>query len=254
MTPKKPKSELELFQSHLDQILNHEQPLYKLAHQIDWKVFEDEFGQLYHPGKGRPGLPIRLMVGLNFLKHAFDESDESVVERLLENPYWQHFCGFEYFQHYLPLDPTSLVKWRKRVGPKGLEKLLSETIEVAKRQKLIQRRDLDKVNVDTTVQEKAIAFPTDARLYHKMRVRLMREARKRGIPLRQSHQRLGKKALARQGRYGHARQMRRAARETRKLKTYLGGSCATSDGRLHREITGSAAAGSFPKMEGNPVK
>ena len=103
-----------------------------------------------------------------------------------------------------------------------MEKLFAETIEVAKRQKLIQRGHLDKVNADTTVQEKAIAFPTDARLYQKMRVRLVREADRRGIKLRQSFPRLGKKALAQQGRYSHARQMKRAARETRRLKTYLG--------------------------------
>ena len=222
MTPKKPKTELELFQSHLDQNLDQEHSLYKLSHQIDWKVFEDEFGVLYSPGQGRPGLPIRLMVGLHYLKHAFDESDESVVERFVENPYWQYFCGFEYFQHQLPLDDTSLVKFRNRIGAKGMEKLFAETIEVAKRQKLIQRGHLDKVNADTTVQEKAIAFPTDARLYHKMRVRLVREADQREIKLRQSFPRLGKKALAQQGRYSHARQMKRAAKETRRLKTYLG--------------------------------
>lgn len=222
MKPKKSKSELELFQSHLDQILDPDHPLYKLSHQLDWKVFEQEFGRFYNPKVGRPGLPIRLVVGLHYLKHAFDESDESVVMRLLENPYWQYFCGFEYFQHRLPLDPTSLVKWRKRVGTKGIEKLFAETIETAKRQKLIKRNHLEKVNVDTTVQEKAIAFPTDARLYHKMRARLVREAKKRGIALRQSHERLGKKALARQGRYAHARQGKRAARQTRFLKTYLG--------------------------------
>ncbi len=222
MKPKIPKSELELFQSHLDQILDHAQPLYKLSHQIEWKVFEDEFGAFYSPSKGRPGLPIRLMVGLHYLKHTFDESDESVLERFLENPYWQYFCGCEYFQHKLPLDDTSLVKFRNRIGPKGLEKLFAETIEVAKRQNLIERGHLDKVNADTTVQEKAIAFPTDARLYQKMRLRLVREADKRGIKLRQSYPRLGKKALARQGRYSHARQGKRAARETRRLKTYLG--------------------------------
>lgn len=235
MRPKKPSSELELYQSHLEQILDHGHVLFQLAHQIDWAVFEQEFGALYHPRRGRPGLPIRLMVGCHYLKHVFDESDESVVARLLENPYWQYFCGFEYFQHDLPLDPTSLVKWRKRVGPEGMNTLLGETIETAKRQKLIKRKHLDKVNVDTTVQEKAIAFPTDARLYHKMRVRLVREAKKRGIVLRQSHERLGKKALARQGRYAHARQGRRAAKQTRLLRTYLG--------RVMRDIRRKASAG-----------
>ena len=87
MKPKKPKSELELFQSHLDQILDHDQPLYKLSHRINRSAFAAEFGALYSPEKGRPGLPIRLMVGLHYLKHTFDESDESVVEKFLQNPY-----------------------------------------------------------------------------------------------------------------------------------------------------------------------
>ena len=235
MRPKKPSSELELFQAHLDQILDHDNPLFKLAGQIDWPVFEDEFGPLYHPGKGRPGLPIRLLVGLHYLKHAFDESDEPVAARFLENPYWQHFRGFEYFQHRFPLHPTLLVKWRKRVGKAGMEKLLGETIETAKREKLIKRNHLDKVNVDTTVQEKAIAFPTGARLYQKMRLCLVREAGKRQIKLRQSFPRLGKRALARQGRYAHARQMKRAAKETRRLKTCLG--------RVLRDIARQAPSG-----------
>ena len=120
------------------------------------------------------------------------------------------------------MDPSSLVRWRKRVGASGIEKLLAESIETAQRSKLLKRNDVARVNVDTTVQEKAIAFPTDARLYEKMRKRLVREAGERGVELRQSYARLGKRALAKQGRYGHAKQMKRARRETRRLKTYLG--------------------------------
>lgn len=225
MQPKKTgrdQSEFDLFRSRLEQILNRKHPLYVLAGQIDWSYFEQEFGSLYVPNVGRPGLPIRLMVGLHYLKHAFNESDESVVERFLENPYWQYFCGGEYFEHELPLDPTSLVKWRQRVGEHGMEKLLRESIETAKRGKLLNRTHLRRVNVDTTVQEKAIAFPTDARLYHKMRKTLVSKAKERGIALRQSYERVGKRALQRQGNYSHARQKQRAARQTRRLKTYLG--------------------------------
>ena len=128
MTPKKPKTELELFQSHLDQILDREIPFTSFPAKSNGEVFEHEFGALYSPGQGRPGPPIRLMVGLHYLKHAFDESDESVVERFVENPCRQYFCGFEYFQHQLPLDDTSLVKFRNRIGAKGMEKLSAETI------------------------------------------------------------------------------------------------------------------------------
>jgi IS5 family transposase len=215
-------SQGDLFRAHLDQILSREHPLYVLANQIEWSVFEREFGPLYVENFGRPGLAIRLVVGLHYLKYAYDESDESVVERFLENPYWQYFCGFEYFEHECPLDPSSLVRWRKRVGSQGMERLLKETVETAKRKSLLKVRHVERVNVDTTVQEKAVAFPTDARLYHKMRRVLVRVAKREGIELRQSFERLSKKALWRQGRYSHARQMKRAKRETKKLRVYLG--------------------------------
>jgi IS5 family transposase len=223
MKPKKPKhqDQADLFRSRLDQILDHKHPLFVLSDQIDWTVFENKFGKLY-ADRGRPALPTRLMVGLHYLKHAFDESDESVVARLLENPYWQYFCGFEFFLHRLPLDPSSLVRWRKRIGPKQMEQLLTETLETAKREEHLTEQHMERVNVDTTVQEKAIAYPTDARLYHKARVLLVKAAKKRGIPLRQSYLRLGKRALLMSGRYAHARQMRRARAEQKKVKNYLG--------------------------------
>ena len=212
----------DLFRSRLDQILNRKHPLFMLAKKIDWQFFDKEFGQLFVENFGRPGLPTRLIVGLHYFKHAFNESDESVAGRFLENPDWQYFCGFEYFQHELPLDPSSLVRWRKRLGPDRLEKLLTETLETAKRGKLLTEKHAEHVNVDTTVQEKAIAFPTDARLYHKARHALVKAAKERGIELRQSFERLGKRALIKQGRYSHARQLKRARQETRKLKVFLG--------------------------------
>lgn len=216
------KTQEDLFRTRLDQILNKTHPIFQLAQSIDWTTFEEEFGGLFVSDTGRPGLPTRLMVGLHYLKHLYDASDEGVVEMFLENPYWQYFCGFEYFQHEFPCDPTSLVKWRKRVGSKGMAKLLQETLETAKRRGVLRQSELKRVNVDTTVQEKAIQFPTDARLYHKMRKTLVREAQARGIELRQSYSRLSKRALMKQGQYAHAQQMKRARKETRKLKVYLG--------------------------------
>ncbi len=224
MKPKapQPSRQDDLFRSRLDQILNRKHPVFVLANQIDWKVFDNKFGPLYSEKKGRPGKPTRLMVGLHYLKHAFNESDESVVAGLLENPYWQYFCGFEFFIHQLPVDPTSMTRWRQRIGPKEMEQLLSETLATAKREEYLTERHMERVNVDTTVQEKAIAYPTDSRLYHKARVLLVKAARDRGIPLRQSYLRLGKKALIMNGRYAHARQMKRAKKEQKKLKNYLG--------------------------------
>lgn len=162
------------------------------------------------------------MIGLHYLKYLFDESDESVVAKFVENPYWQHFCGCLYFEHELPCHPTSLVKWRRRLGTTGIEKLLTETLSTAKRERALTDSEIKRVNVDTTVQAKAIAFPTDARLYHKARRALVRAATKAGINLRQTYVRVGKHALARQGRYAQAKQMKRARRETKRLRLYLG--------------------------------
>jgi IS5 family transposase len=152
----------------------------------------------------------------------FNESDESVVERWVENPYWQFFCGYEYMQHECPIHPTTMVKWRQRVGAEQLEAMLTETLEMAVRGGHVTKHQLSKVTADTTVQEKAVAYPTDARLYQKARCRLVTLAAKHGIKLWQSYERVGKYEFIRQSRYANAQQFRRAAKCTRKLRTYLG--------------------------------
>jgi len=222
MKPKRPTPQRDLFGVHLSELLNPEHPLYILAEQIDWQQFDAVIDQCYADELGRPGVNTRLMVGLMYLKYAFNESDESVVARWVENPYWQFFCGCQYMQHELPIDPSMMSKWRKRVGADRLQKLLEVTISTGLAMKAIQPKELDRVNVDTTVQEKAIAFPTDARLYHKMRLALVRRAQALRIDLRQSYRFVGKRTLFKQHRYAHARQMKRAAKMTRKLKTLLG--------------------------------
>jgi IS5 family transposase len=177
---------------------------------------------LLQPGSGGTGQAIRLLVGLHYLKHTFNESDESVVERWVENPYWQDFCGFETMQHELPLHPTSLTKWRQRVGAERLQELLAETLATALREKHVTPRELSRVNVDTTVQEKNITYPTDSKLLYRAIVKLGQAAKKRGIKLRQTYVRVAKRASIRTGRYAHARQFKRMRRELRKLRTWLG--------------------------------
>ncbi|HEX3523241.1 MAG TPA: IS5 family transposase [Stellaceae bacterium] len=211
----------DLFRARLLNIIDPRHALVRLAALIDWQRFEIAFGPLYAE-VGRPGKPTRLMVGLHLLKHLHNLSDEVVCERWIENPYYQHFCGFAYFQHALPIDRSSLTRWRERIGPAGMEVLLAATVEAGLEAGAVAENDLKRVTVDTTVQPKAVAHPSDARLYHRGREILVRLAKKHGLALRQSYRRLGKRALRKAGAYLHARQNNRAKREIRRLKTYLG--------------------------------
>lgn len=195
MRPKRQNSQAMLFTSRLQQMLNDRHPLYKLANIIDWSEFDNAFGKLYDPGFGRPAKPTRLMVGLHYLKYTYNLSDEAVVETWIENPYWQYFCGEQYFQHELPIEPTSMTKWRNRIKDAGMEKLLEQTISAGLKTGILKQHQLKKLVVDTTVQEKAIAFPTDARLYHKMRLKLVKKAQQCGVELRQSYHRVAKGPL-----------------------------------------------------------
>ncbi len=110
MKPKTPDNHPDLYRAQLSQILKMSHPLCRLANEINWSRIEDKIDVVYSIGCGHPALPIRLLASLHYLKYTFDESDESVVERWVENPYWQYFCGYEQLQHDLPLHPTTLVK------------------------------------------------------------------------------------------------------------------------------------------------
>lgn len=215
-------SQLQLFQAQFEQLLNHDHPLYVLAGQIDWERFDAALADCYSPDQGAPAKAVRLVVGLHYLKHTFNESDESVVDRWVENPYWQYFCGFETMQHQWPLHPTSLTKWRQRVGAEKLTELLTETLALAVRERHVTEQELAQVNVDTTVQEKNITYPTDSKLLHKAIVKLGEAAKKRGVKLRQTYVRVAKKASIQAGRYAHAKQFKRMRRELKRLRTYLG--------------------------------
>ncbi|MDY6960085.1 MAG: transposase [Halobacteriota archaeon] len=133
----------------LKEQLNPEHELVKLSKLIDWEKLEVEFRQPERSEGGRRRLRTRLMVGLHYLKAMYDESDESVVSKWVENPYWQYFCGESEFQHKFPCHPTSMTKWRKRVGVEGVEKLLKEVLSTAMRSKALKASEIEKVNVDT---------------------------------------------------------------------------------------------------------
>jgi len=211
-----------LFRTELSKIINPGHPMVRLAKAVNWDRLDEVFGRTYCPDNGRPGISTRLMVALHYLKYTFNLSDEDVVEGWVENPYWQYLSGMKYFEHKAPLDPSSMTRWRKRIKESGAEELLKETISAGLRLKAIKKSQLKRVNVDTTVQEKFIRFPTDARLYDRARLTLVKLAKGRGINLRQNYNRLSRKELIKQSRYARARQMRRAARCTKRLRTWLG--------------------------------
>jgi len=214
--------EQDLFRARLDQIIDMKHALVKLARTIDWRFLESRFGEVYREGAGQPPLPTRLMAGLAILKHTYDVSDEVLCERWIENPYFQFFCGEEFFQHELPFDRSSLTRWRQRMGEDRLQALLQESLAVAVKTEAMKPSDLARVIVDTTVQPKNITFPTDAKLLNRAREVLVRVANAFGIELRQTYRRVGKFALIKHQRYAHAKQFNRANRALRKLKTYLG--------------------------------
>jgi IS5 family transposase len=212
----------DLLRSRLDQILNLAHPLVKLAGTIDWRFLEERLGEVYDDDPGRPPLPTRLMAGLAILKSMHNLSDEGLCERWVENPYYQLFCGEEFFQHRLPFDRTSLTRWRLRMGEERLMALLQESLAAATRTGAAKPADFRAVIVDTTVQEKAITFPTDAKLMHRALGRLVKLAKKHGIVLRQSYVRVSKFALIKHQRYAHAKQFKRANRALKRLRTMLG--------------------------------
>ena len=212
----------EMFQVDLEQLIDMSHPLVRLGDVIDWQGFEQTLGSTYHPSRGAPGISTRLMVALHYLKYEHDLSDEDVVALWVENPYWQQFSGMRHFQHRMPIDPSSMTRWRKRLGDAGAEQMLRATIEAGIQMRVIRPAELKRVNVDTTVETKAIRFPTDARLYQRMCERLVKVARAEGLTIKQSYKHVSRRLLMQSSRYAHAHQMKRARACTRKLKTQLG--------------------------------
>ena len=146
---KTPASAHDLFRSRLENIINMRHELVRLAGRIEWSFFDQAY-EAFYAEAGRPGIPTRLMVGLHILKHMFDLSDEGVCERWVYDPYFQYFCGEAYFQHELPIDRSSMTRWRERIGPEGLEKVFQESLGVEHRTGALRTQEPRRVTVDTT--------------------------------------------------------------------------------------------------------
>ena len=216
----KPKASNETqlsFYSSFEEQLNHQHPLYVLSKRIHWKEFDETFGKHYSDKMGRPGKPIRLMVGLLILKHVRNLSDESVVEQWSENVYYQYFCGEKCFATGAPCEASDLVHFRHRIGAEGVELILKESIRVNGKD-----GEEEEVTIDTTVQEKNITFPTDSKLHQKIIKKCQNIANKEEVDLRQSYSRTVKK-LRYQLRFHRSKQQQKKARKaTKKIKTIAG--------------------------------
>lgn len=209
-------------------MLDQRQRLYRLAQEIDWEYFEKEFGSLYSE-MGRPAKPIRLMVGLTLLKYIENLSDEGVVERWVRDPYYQYFCGEQFFQWSMPCDPTDFVYFRKRIGEAGAQKILKASLDLH-----AEQIGEEEVVADTTVQEKNITFPTDTKLRVKVIERLWKMADESGVQYSHSYKQTVPRLLARlRTRSNRLVSERRKARK--RLKTLAG--------RLLREYQRKAVDG-----------
>ncbi len=236
----------DFFRARLDHMIDLGQPLAVLASHMPWQALEarvaqtfsrrartgeplpdlDLFGEQVQrrnrpSNAGRPRVPLRTMIALLYLKHAFNLSDEAVVERWSETPRWQFFSGLAYYEERLPCDATTLVKFRRLLGEEGCEELLAQTINQAVSMKLIPTAALATVVVDSTVQEKAVAHPNDARLLEVARHKLVQTAKAAGVVLKQSFAKEGKALRFKAARYAHARQFKRLSKTVKRQRTIV---------------------------------
>ncbi|MCK4360218.1 MAG: IS5 family transposase [Bacteroidales bacterium] len=210
--------QLNIFKIPLNQFINLDHQLCLLSKKIDWDKVEEDFSQYYCADNGRPSIPIRKIVGVILLMRTYNQSDENVVERWKENPYWQYFCGETYFQYQQPFDPTELIKFRQRIGESGAEKILSLSINLFVKKEIEEKEVL----IDTTVQEKNITFPTDTKLQKKIIEKCRKIADNEGIILRQSYKRILKQLMIDQRFREHPKRRKKANAAARKIKTIAG--------------------------------
>ena len=210
--------QLEIFKIPLVRFIQENHELCLLSKKVDWDSLEEDLSIYYTLDNGRPSIPIRKVVGVLLLRRMFNASDERAVEIWKENPYWQYFCGEVYFQHEYPFDPTELIKFRKRIGSEGAERILKLSVD------LFEKKEIEEKTVlfDTTVQEKNITYPTDAKLQKKIIEKCRSIAKDENIILRQSYKRILKQLMINQRFRSHPKRKKKALASARKIRTITG--------------------------------
>jgi len=238
----------DFFRSRIDAMIDLHDPLAVLAQRMSWPQIEQALASKFErenragqsieghdllgptvalvgagrSNAGRPKLPLRLMASLLYLKHSFNLSDEELCVRWSENIVWQFFSGQDYYEHRLPCDATQIGRFRRDIGEDGLEQLLKATIDAAVAMKALKPEALERVIVDTTVQDKAIAHPVDSRLLEIARHKVVSAAKRAGIILKQTFAMEGKQLRRKAGGYAHAKQFRRLKKTVKRQRTILG--------------------------------
>lgn len=258
----------DFFRARLDQMIDLRHPLAALAQRLPWDQIEaalaPAFARRNREGRvvtgedlfgptlavagagvstaGRPRLPIRLMASLLYLKHAFNLSDEELVERWAENVVWQYFSGMEYYEPRLPCDATQVGRFRTAIGEAGVEELLKATLDTAVATQAVRPAEFERIIVDSTVQEKAIAHPTDSRLLEIARHKVVQAAKQAGIALKQTFVKEGKALRRKAGGYAHAKQFKRLKKVVKRQRTILGILLREVERKLATATSVSAAA------------
>ena len=207
---------------------NH--PLLALARAFDWDSLEQEFKPLYK-NSGRKAKPIRLMCGLLILKQLYNLSDEALVEEWLMNVYFQVFCGETEFQIQRPCDASELSVFRKRIGEQGCEKIFALSVALHG-----DKAEDDTVYVDTTVQEKAITYPTDIKLAIKVINRVNKLAKVFGVKQRRTYVKEVKQLRIDCRSFRHARNRSKARRALKRLRVIAGKLLRELQRKLPQEV------------------
>lgn len=216
------QNQRDFFSPQLSDFIDATHELVLLSRKIDWSYFEECFAEHYSH-KGKPSMPVRLMVGALMLKRIYNLGDETLCEAWVMNPYMQYFCGMAHFEHRFPCDPSDFVHFRKRIGEKGMERIFFYSVKLHGKDALEQQ-----VLSDTTVAENNTTFPTDAKLAKKIIDKCNDIAEKENVPQRQSYVRVAKQLLRETHNRKHPKRRKKARKADRRLKTIAG--------RLIREL------------------